>query len=204
MCASFSTDANHRGNMMDVICSKNLGINFANKYPAIIEAKAYKKNTYMNRYFILIILFTIFSCTNNTETNSTENTTITVADSVANSADTHYFWEVDESNTKGFSMKKVRPVSGDSLNTADVIGLMNGMYPEIPVTEEKTAGDTVFIYISNSKYLTGQIGSTGAETYLAELVYNLTEVSGINFVTMRFSKGNHAVPVTYSRTDFVQ
>jgi hypothetical protein len=46
-------------------------------------------------------------------------------------------------------------------------------------------------------------GTHGASAYLAEVIYNLTEITGVDFVNFRFNEGEHAAPGTYSRTDFV-
>ncbi len=48
------------------------------------------------------------------------------------------------------------------------------------------------------------MGSSGAETYLAEVTFNLTEINGINFIDIQFPEGDHASPGIYSRTDFGQ
>ncbi len=128
-----------------------------------------------------------------------------VADSLAPvTEDTHYFWEVDETAPKGFVMKKARPASADSLNAAAILGMLNSQYPELKMELLKSSGDTVFVKVGNSKMLTRQMGSTGAQTVLAELTYNLTEVSGIHYVSLDFVRGDHAAPGTYSRTDFVE
>ncbi len=62
--------------------------------------------------------------------------------------------------------------------------------------------DTVFIVIDNSDYLTQQMGTTGADEYLAKLTFTVTELESINFVNLNFEEGDHAVPGTYERTDF--
>jgi hypothetical protein len=62
--------------------------------------------------------------------------------------------------------------------------------------------DTAFIVIDNSNYLTQQMGTTGADEYLAKLTFSLTELESINFVNLNFEEGDHAVPGTYERTDF--
>jgi hypothetical protein len=62
--------------------------------------------------------------------------------------------------------------------------------------------DTVFLFIDNSNYLTQQMGTTGADEYLAKLTFTVTELESINFVNLNFEEGDHAVPGTYQRTDF--
>ena len=62
--------------------------------------------------------------------------------------------------------------------------------------------DTAFIVIDNSDYLTQQMGTTGADEYLAKLTFSVTELESINFLNLNFLEGDHAVPGTYKRTDF--
>ncbi len=125
------------------------------------------------------------------------------ADTVSKLSDTHYFWAADVGGPMGLVMIKKRPAPADSLTAPQLLGMLNELYPEVPLRLEREGHDTLFINIPNSKFLTGQMGSSGAEGYLAEVVYNLTELNGINFVHLQFKQGNHASPGTYSRTDFV-
>jgi hypothetical protein len=137
---------------------------------------------------------------------STLDTTTVVnkQDSAVNTiTDSHYFWSTDIDPKKGLVMIKTRPIAADSLTAPSIIQLMNDLYPDIHLVFKKTSNDSIFISIPKSTYLTEQTGSSGADAYLAELTYNLTEIKGINFIDVRFKKGDHAEPGTYSRTDFV-
>ena len=143
-------------------------------------------------------------------TKKTDNEAATVDTTATNAAadsvvikDSRYFWTSDLDPKQGLVMVKTRPASADSLTAPIIIQMFNETYPEIPLTFTKISNDSVFINIRNSKYLTQQMGSSGAEAYLAELTYNLTEISGINFVDVKFKVGDHASPGTYSRTDFI-
>ena len=118
--------------------------------------------------------------------------------------DTHYFWSSELGTKKGMVMKKVSRISEDSLTPANLLQKLNKLYPEIPLRFIKISNDSIFVSINKSKYLTQQMGSTGAEAYLAEVTYNLTELKDINFVDMRFKEGDHASPGTYTRTDFIE
>lgn len=118
--------------------------------------------------------------------------------------DSHYFWSADLDPKKGLVMIKTRPVPTDSLTSANIIQMMNETYPEIPLQFIKISNDSIFVRINKSNYLTQQMGSSGAEAYLAEATYNLTEIKDINFVVMLFKEGDHASPGVYNRTDFVK
>lgn len=160
----------------------------------------------MKKFIPAIILLSFFSCNNNkTEPQATVPDSVTVVkDSTLVITDTHYFWETDESDPKKIAFKKSRPLSADSLNTNSILAMLNSTYPELKLSIKNTSGDTLFLNLDNGKYLTEQIGSTGAESYLGEVVYNLTEVAGIDFVNINFKQGDHAQPGTYSRTDFIK
>ena len=125
-------------------------------------------------------------------------------DTAAKIADSHYFWSTDLDPKKGLVMVKNRPLPADSLTATTMIQMLNELYPDIKLSFLRISNDSIFITIKKSDYLTKQIGSSGAEAYLAEVTYNLTELKGVNFVDIRFKEGDHASPGTYSRTDFVQ
>jgi hypothetical protein len=90
------------------------------------------------------------------------------------------------------------------MNYESVLALANAQYPEIKLETEKLSNDTLILRIKDSRYLTQQMGSTGPEMYLKELVYNLTELRNIHYVRLNFKEGDHAHPGVYSRADFVQ
>lgn len=158
----------------------------------------------------LVLVFTvmvIFSC--NTKqpdkvVTPVDTTAAVAVDTAIANTDSHYFWYGDAETKDGFGMIKSRPLPPDSLNEASIIGLLNDLYPEIPLSFTKISHDSIFLKIRKSAYLSNQLGNTGAEQYISEVTYNLTELKGINFVNISFKKGDHASPGTYSRTDFVQ
>jgi hypothetical protein len=162
----------------------------------------------MKKYFTLIFLLPlIFSCHSNDAVKkqvvADTITALVKSDTASINKDTHYFWEADFSGKKGFAMVKSRPMPTDSLTADLLLQSLNETYPDILLSMDKISGDSIFIKIGKSNYLTNQSGSSGAEAYMAEVTYNLTEIKGINFVHFNFKKGNHAQPGTYSRTDFV-
>lgn len=163
----------------------------------------------MNRYAcIIIIVALITSCSTKKTDNDLvkpDSTLIIIkADSIKTYADRNYFWEADQDNPKGLSMKKIRPVTDDSLTPTSMLFVLNSAHPEILLEYLKTSNDTIFLMINKSNYLTKQIGTSGAEAYLAEVTYNFTELKGVNNVDINFKEGDHAAPGTYSRTDFIR
>jgi hypothetical protein len=64
--------------------------------------------------------------------------------------------------------------------------------------------ETAFVVVSASEVLTEQMGTTGAECYLASVTFTLTSIPGIEEVMIDFDEGSHAVPGSYRRTDFLE
>lgn len=159
-----------------------------------------------NNYLLTGLLCLMISCNTkeSKEKTADKDAVITTAegDTAAVIKDSHYFWASDF-DKKGMVMTKVRPLPDDSLTTTAIIQLMNDQYPEIQVKFDKVSNDTVFVNIPDSKYLTQQTGSSGPEIYFAELTYNLTEIKNLNYVAVKFKKGDHASPGIFTRTDFV-
>jgi hypothetical protein len=61
---------------------------------------------------------------------------------------------------------------------------------------------TANVEIANDQYLTQSMGSDGAQGYLAEVTYTLTENPGIKSINFLFAAGDHAMPGIYSRESF--
>jgi hypothetical protein len=164
----------------------------------------------MKRISLLFVAFAVLlSCnTKKPEYEAVHNDTIAPAnhpDTAAIKKDSHYFWAAELSATgRGLDMIKTRPIAVDSLTAPAIIALLNKQTPEVQLRYKKISGDTIFIKIPNSTYLTQQMGTSGADAYMAALVYNLTEIRGINYVDVKFREGDHAAPGTYARTDFVK
>jgi hypothetical protein len=64
------------------------------------------------------------------------------------------------------------------------------------------AEGTFSVEVINSPYLTQRMGSAGADAYLAEITFTLTEHPGTTAVQLLFEEGDHARPGTYTRDDF--
>ena len=162
----------------------------------------------MKKYAVFILLLpVIFSCNSNESGKkqpvADTSASVVTTDTANVYKDVHYFWFADFSGKKGFTMVRNRPLPADSLTAEHIIQEFNDIYPEIKLSLNKVSSDSIFIQVGNARYLTSQTGSSGAEAYMAEVTYNLTELKGINFVHFNFKKGDHASPGTYSRTDFV-
>jgi hypothetical protein len=110
-----------------------------------------------------------------------------------------YVWEVDiEKKT----LKKNPSLATVAINADSVIDGLNRQYENILLEKINIHKDTINLKISDSDYLTNQIGSGGASQYIAQAVINLTSVPGIKYVHIDFKEGSHAEPDTWSRKDF--
>ena len=145
-------------------------------------------------YFISLVL--VFSC------NNSADTTAEVIDSAEVEPET-YMWQAEMNDSTGrLEMKKERPAGLDSLAAEPVIEFLNATNPNVQLVFASTSHDTIFVKIPDAMFLTQQMGSTGPLHYTATVVYNLTEIPGINFVNFDFEEGDHAGPRTWSRKDF--
>jgi len=90
----------------------------------------------------------------------------------------------------------------DSLSPAAVVAYLNSIDSTEKLVLLKISNDTAYLKIPEATHLTQQMGSTGAQLYLAQVIYNLTEIPGIRFVNLDFEEGDHAAPGTYTRESF--
>ena len=110
-----------------------------------------------------------------------------------------YVWQVDfEKKTK----KKNPWFKREWLHVDTLIKGLNKLYPEIKLEKIKISGDTLYTVVKNSQYLSEQIGSTGAEAWIAETVINLTAAKGVKYVSIDFDAGTHAAPDVWSMDDY--
>ncbi|MDX1905611.1 MAG: hypothetical protein SF053_01155 [Bacteroidia bacterium] len=90
----------------------------------------------------------------------------------------------------------------DELVPQTLVRYCNRAWPRVPITFIRQRGDTIFVKIPDSQYLTQSMGSYGAWQCLAEVTYTLTELPGIRYVSFDFPEGDHARPGVYQRTDW--
>ena len=159
-----------------------------------------------NFFFLILIISVSASCRTKQSERILNKDTATIvlkADTGNIKTDSHYFWNAELDQEQGLVLKRTESLNEDSLTAPIIIHRINELYPDIRLQFIKTSNDSIFIKISKSDYLTEQMGSSGADAYLAEVTYNLTEIKDINYVDIRFKEGDHASPGVYSRIDFV-
>ena len=74
--------------------------------------------------------------------------------------------------------------------------------PKLKLIDIKDA--VVNVEVINDECLTQRMGTTGAEIFLVEATFTLTEYDNIKFVNFIFEEGDHAVPGLYSREDYLK
>jgi hypothetical protein len=153
------------------------------------------KNKTMNKNLILICLVYFFCACNNNSTDKSHSDNDTIEAPVL------YVWEAVDSNGK-LNMKRTEEDDLDTLSPAAVVAYLNRSDSNVQLDLVKVSGDTVYLKIPDATYLTQQAGSAGAKMIMAEEVYNLTEIPGINYVNFDFKEGDHAAPGTYNRDSF--
>lgn len=89
-----------------------------------------------------------------------------------------------------------------NLTLIDMIEALNIKYPEIRLELVSNTNHTAHVKIADAVYLSEDMGSAGAKTYMAEATYALTEIPGITAVDFAFKEGDHASPGVYTREDF--
>ena len=160
---------------------------------------------------LLIVAF-FYSCNSNDDkkTEVTEEEVITdTSSSVSSASDSMHtvinrslIWTVDQQNPGEEKLKKPEAAMPESLSSAQLIEALNNNFPEIHLDFLKVSHDTMYVDIPDSKRLSRELGSTGAENYMASATYTLTELKNVKFVNFKFAPGEHAEPGTYSRDDF--
>jgi hypothetical protein len=159
----------------------------------------------MKRYTILFLFIVMFSCNNKKQ----EEETIVEETPLSDSADMNkppefnpdsklYIWR----STADYKKEKNEMASPVIMNTDSLIKGLNEYYENVYLEKEKLSGDTLYTIIRDSKYLSQQMGSTGAEMYLADVILNLTTVPGVKYVKIEMEAGDHMQPGTWSAEDF--
>jgi hypothetical protein len=160
----------------------------------------------MKLIHLFALLLLAAGCRNNDQKKITDPmvvTTVPVTNSIAGkTTDAPYYWEADLTQKEGLIVKRSATIPADSLNAVMMTARLNGIYPEVPFLLKKISNDTAYIRVTDSRYLSRQMGSSGPEAWMAEVVYNFTEVPDIRYVNIDFKVRDHGAPGTYSRTDF--
>jgi len=112
-------------------------------------------------------------------------------------------WTVElNDSTQMMEIKKNPDADMKNLGPNDIIDAINYKYPQIKLEWVKQEGNKAFVKIADASYLTSGSGTEGANAYMAEVTFSLTELKGITVVNFNFTEGDHARPGDYKREDF--
>ena len=112
-------------------------------------------------------------------------------------------WNVQiNDSTHVMEIKREPAADMTNLQPADIVDALNLKYPEIKLVWRKLEESKAYVNIGDATFLTQRSGSEGAQAYLAEVTYSLTELQGITAVEFMFKDGDHARPGVYTRSDF--
>ena len=152
---------------------------------------------------LLITSFIIGSCGNETTKDTDQNTSTTSAalNDLGKTLIVPYSVELNDS-TQLFEIKKNPDADMFNLEPVDMVDAINFKYPQIKLEWIKQEGNKAFIKIADASYLTSNSGTEGANAYLAEVTFSLTEFKGIEEVDIAFQEGDHARPGLYTRENF--
>ncbi len=154
----------------------------------------------------------IFFCCNSNENKKEEkvsNEVVRDSLSTNNSIDSTFtiinrpnIWRMEQENSRAEKLKKPEDVRLDTFSSVHLIRLINNNFPDVQLVLVKISADTIYVKIPESKKLTEEMGSTGAENYMAAATYTLTELKNVKFVNFAMKEGDHAGPGIFSREDF--
>ncbi len=160
------------------------------------------------KYFLIFIVG-LFVCACNTKKEEVTNEETDVGeftDTVSSVATTPqfnpetelYIWRA----TPDYEKVKNEHAQPTTLPVDSLIKGLNEYYANVYIEKVKLSGDTLYTRIADSRFLSNQMGSTGAEIYIADVVLNLTSVPGIKYVDVDMEEGSHAQPGTWSAENF--
>jgi hypothetical protein len=148
----------------------------------------------------LIIIVAACQTAHRDDRDSKDETEEAVSESSVVYKSSEAIWAYDyNSETEEFEIKQMHPVDQDTLTAQAVVNIVNHTWPRVQVKLLGSSNDTLFISVPDSRVLTQQMGTAGAESYLISTTFSFTELKGINHVYFDFEEGDHAIPGVYSR-----
>lgn len=128
-----------------------------------------------------------------------KDTTVSRNEPVGFNTDSKLFiWKA----TTDYKKIKNTNIPAGALTADSLIKGLNELYENIVLEKVRISGDTIYTAIKDATYLSEQMGSSGAELYVADVVLNLTEVPGIKFVNIQMEEGSHMQPGVWSAGNF--
>ena len=156
------------------------------------------------RFTILLFSISVLSCkdTKKEGENASEDSMETIVFSKALIDETNpAVWIYDYDKDIPLKNWEIMGLNNSPQEWIDFLNSQNrGVYLEF----SKHSGDTLYVKIQESNYLTQNMGSAGADAYMSVATFTLTETKNVNYVNFDFVEGDHATPGTYSRQYYVE
>lgn len=154
---------------------------------------------------IICMIFFMVGCRSSESDNQTEEEKTALAPEAPEPFETDAIWDFQyDTLTEQSHLIKSSTYQTDSLDTEDIIAILNRTWPGIHLEYVRTSQDTMFVRIPESVMLTQQMGTTGAQQYLTAATYSLTELPDVAYIFFEFEEGDHAVPGVYHRHSWDQ
>lgn len=116
-------------------------------------------------------------------------------------SDLYWYADFDSLSNREF-LTKGKMLDSLSQSPNELISILNRRQAKCKIEYIDILCDTIIIRILDDEYLTEQMGTTGADCFMAETIYTLTENDLIKFVRFEMDFGSHASPGLYSRNDY--
>lgn len=156
--------------------------------------------------YLIIVLISIsfFSCKDSKKKNEEKsieesNETIDVSEA-ANDETNPAQWIYDHNADIPVKSTEILDIG---ITPEELIDFLNTQNENVKLEFSKHSGDTLFVKIKESTFLTQRMGTTGADAYMSVATYTLTEAENVNYVHFDFEEGDHAIPGTYSRKYYI-
>ena len=114
-------------------------------------------------------------------------------------------WACDETASQGVRVKELPSASPETMvqELNDWFKALNPEFEPPGLALEGLDGDTAVVSLARSNVVTEQLGSSGAQCYLAGVTFSLTSFESIDHVRFDIKEGSHGGPARYDRADFV-
>lgn len=110
-----------------------------------------------------------------------------------------YIWHTTANYTK---VKNPASQIENIKNADSLIWGLNEYYENVFLQKDTLSHDTLYLQVKDNNFLGNQMGSTGAEMWLADVVLNLSEVPGVKYIHIDMDTSNHILPGTWKASDF--
>lgn len=153
--------------------------------------------------FLLLCMMFLAACTRDEKRSSSDTADTLITDTLQQQGKLDSLpWNTTYNETTQRLQLDHKAGSMAGVGHEEIISLLNKKYPGIKMRYLRMQGDTIVTRIDDALQLTQSIGTSGAESYLAEATFSLTEIPAIKAVKIEFEEGDHAMPGTFTRARF--